>query len=470
MNIKRILTVCLAIVCLALHGHAEAKYIFYFIGDGMGSNQILAAEMYQAELEGKIGRNALQMSSLPYSGNAVNFSSSNAITCSAAAGTALATGHKTNANYIGVDKDGNAVESVAEKLKKNGWSVGIMTSVSIDHATPACFYAHEMSRNSYYTIGEALAESNFDFFGGASFLQPTDKKNHKQPNLYDLCESKGYTFARGRNDAQQKMNAQKMIMIPANEGLDKTQGSHTQLPFAINRTTDDLKLSDITEAAIQFLQAKNNNFFMMIEGGNIDWACHNNDAACAVREVIDMDESVRLAYQFYLAHPDETLIVVTADHETGGMSLGVSDYTLKLSNLESQRISSNLLSDTLKNLHKHYGKKLKWQQVKQVLEDETGLYSAIDVTVEEDVKLQGMFRTMMKHRNEKQIKNLYNSLGQLSATAIAMVDKKAKIGWTTHGHSALVVPVFAVGVGAEQFTGWQDNTEIMPKILHAAGL
>lgn len=459
---KRIFFLFLGIILSISSGFSEVKYIFYFIGDGMGANQVLATEMYQAEVDGRIGRTPMCMTQMPYSGQVINYSASNAITCSAAAGTALATGYKTNAGCIGVDVDGKPVQSVAAELKQQGWGVGVMTSVSIDHATPASFYAHVAKRSMYYEIGEQLAESNYDFFGGASFISPT---KGTQKSLYPLCEENGYSFARGLKEVESKMDAEKLILIQDGEGLNDSKGRSALAP-AISRKAEDLTLKQITETGINYLSAHHERFFMMVEGGAIDWSCHNNDAAAVIKEVLDFDEAIKVAYQFYLSHKDETLIVITADHETGGLALGNSDYTLHLNLLQYQKTTSAELSTALVELHKQYGKKLKWSQVKDLLSRELGLYSSVEIEAKEDAELRDLYKKMLCNR-QKDVKTMYSNLNQLGAAAIALLDKKAHLAWTTHSHTASSIPVYATGVGAEQFTGWMDNTEIKAKILNS---
>lgn len=145
-------------------------------------------------------------------------------------------------------------------------------------------------------------------------------------NLFELYDREGYTLIRGMEEyANQSGEAAKIIFIQQ-EGSD--QGS---LPYAIDRKEGDLTLAQITENAIQFLTRNNDNgFFLMVEGGKIDWACHGNDAATVFTEVVDMSEAVQKALDFYNQHPDETLIVITADHETGGIVLGTGKYALNL--------------------------------------------------------------------------------------------------------------------------------------------
>ncbi len=448
---------------VAIMTMAQAKYVFMFIGDGMGPHQVLSTEMYLAELEGKIGRKQLLMTTFPYSGQAATFSSSSGITDSAASGTCLATGKKTNNGVIGLAHDSTPVYSVASQLKEQGWGIGIMTTVTIDHATPSAHYAHTPSRNDYYIIGTQLTESNFDFFGGSGFSSPQDKKNPSAPNLYDLAEQKGYTLAGGYADAKTKIGSEKLLVVPEERLQDRSRHAGA-LPYAIDRGDKVLKLSQLVELAIAQLSTYD-RFFMMAEGGKIDYASHANDGATVLHEVIDFDQAIQVAYRFYEQHPDETLIVVTADHETGGMALGNSDYVLNLKVLANQQCSLDKLSDQLSDLHKAEGKNLQWEQMKQLIAANTGLYTLVEMTEEEDANLQDAFASMMSHQDV--VKTLYKDLNALAAKALAILNKKSRLGWTSGGHTASAVPIFAIGVGAERFTGWHDNSEIAPLIYQA---
>lgn len=448
---------------IALLSMAQAKYVFFFIGDGMGPHQVLSTEMYLAELEGKIGRQPLLMTTFPYTGQVATFSASNGITDSAASGTCLASGEKTDNGMIGQTPDGTPAISVASRLKQQGWGVGIMTTVTIDHATPSAHYAHTPSRSDYYIIGTQLAESGFDFFGGSGFACPQDKNNASAPNLYDLCQENGYMLVGGYVAAKANVDAPKMIVVPEGCLEDRTRGAGA-LPYAIDRQEGDLSLAQILEVAIDQL-SRNDHFFMMAEGGKIDYASHGNDGGTVLREVIDFDNAIKLAYDFYLQHPDETLIVITADHETGGMALGNSDYVLNLKVLAEQKCSSDVLSDQLSALHKREGEYLTWEQVKEVLISNTGLYATVEITDEEDKQLQAAYENMMQYHGVEQ--TLYKDINALAAKALGILNQKARLGWTSKGHTASAVPVFAIGVGAERFTGWHDNSEIAPLIYQA---
>lgn len=457
-------TTCLFVAILfSVLSFAQAKYIFYFIGDGMGTNQVLASEMYLAELEGRIGRKQLLLTQFPYSGQVATFSASNGITDSAAAGTCLATGTKTNNGTLGLSPQKDTLRTIAEILQQQGYGIGIMTAVAIDHATPAAFYAKVPDRHQYYEIGTQLAYTNFDFFGGAGFHQPVKQHDKKAPNLYDLCEEQGYTFAHGYADAQNKMNANKLILTQTTDGIDRTKQAGS-LPYAIDRQEDALTLRQIVSTAIPYLSQNHDRFFMMVEGGMIDYACHGQDGATAIGETLDMDAALEEAYRFYLDHPDETLIIVTADHETGGLAMGNGGYVLNLQTLQNQHCSAWILSDLLSALFKDNTPT--WDEVKNLLAKQLGFYTSVELTTEEDTLLHNLYNRAIAHKNGK-VKTLYKTMDELGNTAIALLNKKAHLGWTSYDHTGHAVPVFAVGIGAERFTGWHDNTEIAPLILKA---
>ena len=456
----------LLIVALAVN--AEIKYVFYFIGDGMGTNQVLGAEMYRSAVQGEpLGRVQTLMTTFPYSGHASTYSATNGITDSAAAGTCLATGKKTKNGMLGQAPDSSDLRTIAEDLKAQGWGVGIMTTVAIDHATPGAFYAHVPDRDKYYRIGEQLVESNFDFFGGAGFHYPQGKHDRKDVNLYRLAEENGYTIVRGYNEAKSSISnlqspISKMILVqPCDSG--KVHGSN--LPYAIDRKEGDLTLAQIVDIAIPFLSERHERFFMMVEGGMVDYACHGDDAATAIGEVWDMDEAMRVAYAFYEAHPDETLIVVTADHETGGMALGNGGYTLHLDLLQYQQCSAWILSDIFSQLFKEKNKP-SWEEVKQIYREKLGFWDKVKISAEEEKELKAVYQAACDKKGAD-TKTMYKTINAVGDAGIALLNKKAHIGWTTHSHTAHAVPIFAIGVNAQLFTGWHDNTEIVPLIYQA---
>ena len=444
----------------------------------MGANQVLGAEMYRSALQGQpLGRVQTLMTTFPFSGQASSYSASNGITDSAAAGTCLATGKKTNNGMLGMDEDTIPIHSIAEDLKAKGWGVGIMTTVAIDHATPAAFYAHVPKRNKYYRIGEQLISSGFDFFGGAGFHHPQGKHDDKDINLYRLAEQNGYKIAHGYEEVQRLLQydypqstmphekVEKLILVQKDDDQGAKHGDN--LPYTIDQKEGDLTLAQIVSVAIPFLTNRYERFFMMVEGGMIDYACHGDDAATAFGEVWSMDEAMRVAYDFYLAHPDETLIVVTADHETGGMALGNSDYTLHLDQLQYQQCSAWVLSDRFSELFAN-NKKPSWEEVQTIYRESLGFWDKVEISEDEEKELKALYKNACSKKS-KDTETMYKTINQLGDAGIALLNKKAHVGWTTHAHSAHVVPIFAIGAGAKNFSGWHDNTEIIPLMKKAIG-
>lgn len=447
------------------------KYVFYFILDGCGVNTVNGAEMYFSEMKGEIGRTPTLMTQFPVVGVASTFSANSGVTDSAAAGTALATGIKTYNGAIGVDNDTIPVYSIANWAKESGKLVGVGTSVCINHATPAAEYAHQYSRNLYYEIGLDLAASGFDFFGGSDFNQILGLRGDKR-SLYEIVADSGYVIARGIEDYEaKKASTDKLIFFQRQEESDKDPFS---LPYWIDHKDGQISAPDVVNAQIDFLYSKDtkkNGFFIMNEiGGKIDYACHPNDAATAFAEVATADSCVRIAYDFYLQHPDETLIVITADHETGGLTVGNNrnGYKLRLQLLQNQKCSDAAFTGKLQALRSETRNKVTWEQVKDALKENFGFFDKVEISEEEENQLKDVYVKSFVGKMENE-KNLYYENEPLTGAAVRMLDSKAAIGWTSGGHTAGLVPVYAVGVGSEKFMKHNDISEIPVTIAEIAG-
>lgn len=463
---KRLIYVLLFVLLTGAAYAQQAKYVFYFIGDGMGVNQVNGTEMYLAEQEGRIGVKPLLFTTFPVASMATTFSATNSVTDSSAAGTALSTGAKTYNGAIGMDDNKNVLQTVAEKAKKAGKKVGVTTSVSVDHATPAAFYAHQPNRNMYYEIALDLPKADFDFYAGGGFLKPTTTADKKEaPSIFPIFEEAGYTVARGLDEYKTKAgSANKMVLI------QKEGAEPSCLPYAIDRQEGDLTLAEITESAISFLtKGKNKGFFLMVEGGKIDWACHGNDPATAFEEVVDMDNAVKVAYEFYKKHPNETLIVVTADHETGGLGLGTAKYELFLKSLTNQKQSQDLLSKAITDMRKAKNNKVSWEEMKALLADKMGFWSVLPLSWEQEKMLRDEYEESFVKNHTVFEESLYAKTEPMAATARKVMSQIAMVGWTSGNHTAGYVPVFAVGAGSKLFMGKMDNTEIPKRIAKAAG-
>ena len=433
--------------------YGKAKYVFYFIGDGMGVNVINITETYLSAVNGERGSKSLLMTQFPVATFSTTYSTNADITDSAASGTALATGEKTTNSTLGLDPEGNTIETVAEKAKKAGNKVGIATTVTINHATPAAFYAHQKKRSSYYEISHDLLASGFDFFGGAGFSNAKD--------IYTLVEDAGYTVSKGYKDfSTNARNSKKVILV--HEDWEKSGG----IPYNIDRTEHDLTLKQITEAAIDVLTKDNKKgFFLMIEGGKIDGGGHGNDGATMIKEVIDMDEAIQVAFDFYKKHPKETLIVITADHDTGGVSY-ISNNMIQ--NLQYQQYSQNVLSEKMNKLMEAKNNKVSWEDIKSLLSETMGFWKEVPISWENEKILRDTFEeTIAKNKDDKDV-NLYAENKLLAAKAKEILNSISGLTWATRSHTNGYVPVFVIGEGQELFTHKMDNADLPLKIIKAA--
>ena len=437
---KRILSTLLLLLIVAAGFCKNPKYIFYFIGDGMGPSHVRGTELFFSELFKPLLKKEVRLpfTTFPQVAFVTTHSASNGVTDSAASGTALATGSKTNNGCIGVDANGNNVYSVAYKAKEAGYAVGIATTVPINHATPSAFYAHNKSRNNYHEIAQDMLTADYDFYAGG------DAKctNEQRKALYDKAEKQGYTIARGYEEYKAKADeAEKMMLYQKNIA--------EELPYAIDNecVAADLNLYNITKAGIDFLYEKNKKgFFFMVEGGKIDYASHSDDAATVFYEVFDFSSAIEAAIDFYNQHKDETLIIVTADHETGGLVLGYNgNYALYFKELTKQKVSVNKLQAMLQALGT-----TTWGKVNEIVKENVG------------VEIRG------NHDENESIEMTSSLAGRIAAEAIYDLDRSAAISWASGNHSGTFVPLFAIGCGAEEFHGVMDNTDIPKTIKRVA--
>ena len=330
----------IALICTSCTSNCNtederAKYIFLFIGDGMGFTHIAAAESYLSYKVDKLGGEQLLMSSLPYIGTATTHSADRHITCSSAAGTAIACGVKAKNNTLGVDEYGMAATSVAMELKDSGYRIGLVTNVGINHATPAAFYAHCTDREDFYGISQQIPSSGFDMLGGSGFLDSKGADGTSEP-IDIWLEKQGYTVCYGPEEFK-SVSKDKDAAIFCQE---RYRGKDAVDYSPDIRKAEETPLAEIVGLAIEYL-GDEDRFFIMCEGGTIDWTSHYNTTMPMIENLIEFDEAIKTAYDFYLKHKDETLIVVTSDHETGGITLGQGGKkTIRWDKLEKQWIES----------------------------------------------------------------------------------------------------------------------------------
>jgi len=436
----------------------EVKYIFLFIGDGMALAHVNAAEAY---LKATGEDESLSFTGFPETGFVSTYAANRFITGSAAAGTAMATGNKTNIGRISMDPEGiQAYETIAEKAKKEGRKVGILSSVSIDHATPAAFYAHQPSRSMYFEIAVDLTNSGFDFFGGGGFKEPNGTLDGVEINIPELAKQKGYNYV-NTNGAIRDLKKGNEKVIAVSSKLDESAA----MPYSIDSEAEDIGLSEFTDKAIELLDSEE-GFFIMVEGGKIDWASHANDPATVIHDVLAFDKAVAEAYDFYEKHPDETLIIVTADHETGGLGMGnkISGYGGDISLLKYQKGSFVAFHDIIKDFSKNLSADPAegFNRMQEIYKDFFGLGEASKISLSDDEisKISRTFNEVYYSDDVETSGSSYGDYNPFRVTLTNVLSAKSGLGWTTFSHTGIDVPVWAIGPGAEKFSGSIDNTDV----------
>ena len=463
------------------------KYVFLFIGDGMSYPQIQSTADYLGALtdedywqaqpslddnQGAIldGPSYLNFMNFEAAGSAVTYDSNSFAPDSASTATSIATGYKTYSGSINVDETGTVkYETIAEKLhEQKGYSVGVITSVNLNHATPAALYAHQASRSSYYEIGLEMIASDFEYFAGGGLLSPTGSEGD-QEDLYALAAEAGYTVTRTQADAEKVgADTEKAILI------DEHLADSDAMAYEIDRTEDMWSLADYVEKGIEVLSDDEDGFFMMCEGGKIDWACHANDAGSTIHDTVALADAVQVAIDFAAEHPEETLILVTGDHETGGLTIGFAgtDYDTYLDLLESQKISyakfdsdyvakykenKTSFEDVMKDVTELFGLKTEGEEGDKLVLTE---YELEQLRAAYEKSVNGTAAS--QYEQEEYV--LYGPYEPLSVTITHIINNKSGVSFTSYSHTGLPVAVLAHGVNAEVFNGYYDNTEIYDKL------
>ena len=420
----------------------QLRYVFLFIGDGMGDNHIDAAERYLQAA----GREKLCFTGFGVQGHVSTANASGAVTDSAAAATAIGTGYKTSNGCLGLDAAGQAVPSVAETLRGMGYAVGVLTTVALDHATPAGFYAHRDTRGDYAGITADLLQSGYPFFAGGALLSGAGA---------DAAAKAGY---------QMVAAAPEDVTVPSDQKLILTGGetmSDAGLTYAIDGGAREALLKRMLSLGIDRLSPAG-TFFFMVEGGRIDTCSHNHDGVGMIFELLDLDAAVRVAYAFYRAHPSETLIVVTADHETGTLSRSDTDAAALTGQTMSCRAFDNAFALVWKQ------DKPPFSEALPKIMDSFGLNAPTDA--ETAYLEEAYLDTVGAGLSADDQMAKYGSTAYTPVTVAAenTVLNRAGIAFQTRGHSGADVSVFAVGVGAEAFADLTENTGIHDAILALA--
>jgi len=298
-----ILSLCFTASAFSQSDKSKAKNVIFLIGDGMGVAQIYAGLT--------ANQGTLNLERCPHVGFSKTQSSDDYITDSAAGATAFSIGKKTYNGAIGVDSAGIPCETILESAEKKGLATGLVATSSITHATPAAFIAHQAKRSMEQEIAADFLKTDIDVFIGGGLRYFTQRADGR--NLLTELKAKGYMIADSTYDLTKCKNG-RLAALMASDYLPRvSQGRGSFLPVA-------------TQTAIQLLNLKSKGFFLMVEGSQIDWGGHTNETSYVTSEMIDFDKAIGIALDF--ARTDRhTLVIITADHETGGMAITGGDMT-----------------------------------------------------------------------------------------------------------------------------------------------
>lgn len=427
------------------------KNIIMVIGDGMGPAYTTAYRYFSDNPKTEMIETTVFDRHLKGFSSTYPASVSGIVTDSAASATALATGIKSYNGAIGVDINKNELQTVLEWSKLQGKKTGIVVTSQINHATPASYLTHNESRKNYNAIADSYLDDGIKadlyFGGGWKYFIREDR------HLVDEFKEAGFHYLD---------NYQDLINLPNNKpvlGLFADIG----LPWALDDTNKH-RLSTMTKSALHHLvnlqkhdNSPDKGLFMLIEASQIDWAGHANNISDAMAEMDDLAETLKYLEHFVERHPD-TLVIVTADHSTGGFTLAANGkYEWEAKVLRTMQHSVNYIAKQLvaNEIHADFANRLFNLELNQ-----------------EELSLLKKTKTTPKLENSK---NIYQDK-KVSSTELAMlanvkhiIDNRTNSGWTTGGHTAIDVPVFAFGKRCELFNGSQDNTDIAKKIFTLLG-
>lgn len=478
MFIRMVVAVCLfAAVSVNANNNnfrgKTPKYVFFFVGDGVSMTQIAAAEMYLAADSSTPDQTKLTFSQFNAQGLTTTYDAGSLITDSASAITALASGNKTLNGVINMDTTkSRKFTTIGELAKSKGKKVGVVSSVSLNHATPAGIYSKEPSRGNYYEISLQLAKSGFDYFGGGGLLSPKGKSGNER-DIYEIIAENGFKVARTNDEFNKVKNGDKVVAV------NQTLADGLALNYELDRAKDELSLADFTRKGIEVLDNKD-GFFFFVEGGKVDWACHANDGLSAIKDVIAFDNAVQVAVEFMQKNPRDTLIVVTGDHETGGMSIGFAgtQYATFFDVLKNQKMSYVKFDEIIADMRSN-NKLSKFEDILPIIKENFGLNtddskSRLFLTDFELRQLNDAFK--LSQMNSKDIPKTdetylnYGGYEPLSVKVSHILNRKAGIGWTSYSHTAVPVPTYASGIGSELFNGYYDNTDVFFKLRSILGV
>lgn len=427
----------------------KVKNVVLMIGDGMGVGQLEIARLLEYEKDG-----SLFMESLPNVALMKTSSNSHFVTDSAAGGTAIATGKKTNNGMIGMTPKNKKANSVLHAFQQANKKVGVITTSKVTDATPASFVGHVVDRwGGQAQIARQMLEHKIDVVlgGGSSMFSP---KEQQGVSLIKAFINEGYTFVNDKQSLKKAHQANRLL------GLFHPSYMNYKLDYNVIETNEP-SLIEMTEVALKVLSHEDAGFFLMIEGGRIDHAAHAADATSVWKETIEFDETVKKVVHWAKERQD-TLVVVLADHETMGMSVS---EPLHIHGLKKVKASPAFMASKLKQQSK--GTSFSSSKMKGIFKE----YANIMLTDQDVERLKKRIHQTEKGIYPEQIIawEIGNMLAEHFQVSTMSRDIRTK-SRTTSGHSGNMVPVFAYGPSAELFEGVLQNTDIAKMIATIAGI
>lgn len=451
------------------------KYVFLFIGDGVSFAQRHLAQM-SADAP-------LLMNSLPVQGVMTTEAADSAIPDAASATSAFATGQKVPNGVISMlPETSEKLPLITELAAKNTFNVAVLTTASVDDATPAAFYARSEKRTAYYDIATQVPESSLTLLAGAKFKRP---RSFKKDDLDVVLKRGGYK-----------------IFTPSKDNVSYPSGkvavTYDSIPYTIDARKNSPDLAEMVQKAIAKLGTEK-SFFIVAESAKIDAAAHMHDTATMLEEMKSFDAAVKKAYDFYKAHPNDTLLIVTGDHETGGLVLGANNakkidlsvfepqkksmvsFRYDVMRFKSRHASLGVLEDFMPTVTRVFGLKMFSASQKEALKlkaEEGDEKAAEDLekalTPAETAILREGLRYSMTEKSRrpetKEYKAKYGNYEPMPTAVAAVLNKRAGIGYATFEHSAVPVPVSAVGYRSDLFSGSYPNTDMFSKLLNVMGI
>lgn len=482
----------LALVWLSPALGAEAKNVILLIGDGMGPQALGLGIYYNLFLKGP--EKPLYLQKLMAAGNTgycLTHQYGTVVTDSASAATALASGVKTRDAMIGKDADGRPMKSILDIAREAGKSTGLISDTRITHATPAGFYGHVVHRNMENELAAQLisrGDLHVAFSGGAEHFVPLGTRVEEHKLLKGISQGAGWGASRRQDTRDLLQEARdKGYRVVANEeelaGLNAKEApkvlglfAASAFPAAIDRQPPANaglpSLARMTAKALEILAANPKGFFLMVEGGQIDWAAHANDAGSLIHELLEFDQALGVAMALADTHPD-TLLIVTADHDTGGLAIAYSGYDppapVLLASSETWKTKANF--GDKKIFEKMARQKKSFQRMLMAskgdpasLKREVEANTACTLTDEQAAFV--LARDPATGFPATKDYSEFYVYGAVNSTALLarLFGKEMNVAWAVGTHTHTPVPVFARGPLAEKFRGLLDNVEI-PRII-----